>query len=300
MTPPALEHVVRTCLRKEPEDRWQTAHDLFLQLEWITAGGTQVGIPAPVAAHRKKREKLSWLLLAFAALLVLAMAVPTFLYFRGKPAPDEIRFLVTTPNMPNPYFISISPDGRLIAFVASSASSGAASLIVRQIGSTAIQQLAGTEFAQQPFWSPDSRSIGFFSNGKMKRVDVSGGAPQNICDLNGSGTWNNDGIILFNAKNILYRVAAAGGDPTPVTSLNQSNHETSHGWPYFLPDDRHFLFTVWSDDESNRAIYVGSLDSKETSRLISAASMAVYASGFVFYQRAGTLFAQDSMRVASS
>jgi Tol biopolymer transport system component len=130
------------------------------------------------------------------------------------------------------------------------------------------------------------------ANGRLRRIDPAGGSPQNISDLGGAGTWNKDGIILFAARNVLYRVPALGGDPTQVTTLNAANGEIAHFWPYFLPDGRHFVYNAWAEKESNRAIYVGSLDSKDVKRLVSAQSMAVYAGpGYMLYQRDGVLFA---------
>jgi len=293
MTPPAVEHVVRMCLRKEPEDRWQAAQDLVIQLQWLLSSGSiQIGIPAPIASNNQRSRMLSSVLLSIATLLIIGLAVPAVLYLRKTPSPGEVRFFITTPNIPNDFSIAISPDGRRIAFIGSSGGRPP-SLFVRQMGSTTVQELAGTEGAQQPFWSADSHSLGFSSNGRLRRIDPSGGPPQNICDLAGPGTWNQDGIIVFAAKSILYRVSAAGGEPTPLTNLNPSVGETSHFWPTFLPDGRHFLYTVWNGQPSNRAIYVGSLDSKEAKRLIEASSMARYASsGYLLFQREGTLFAQ--------
>jgi len=291
-TPSAIAHIVRTCFRKDPEDRWQTAHDLFIQLQWLNSGATPTEVASSVTLPGKKRGKLHWVLRAIAALLIVMLAVPAFLYFRGTPAADEVRFLITPPNMPNPYFVSISPDGRQVAFVAS-AGLGDQSLFVRRMGSTEIQKLPGTDGAQNPFWSPDNRSIGFVDGGKLRRIDVSGGSSQNIAEVGGPGTWSQDGTILFmSADNRLYRVPATGGEPTPVTSLDPSRGETGHFWPHFLPDGRHFLYTAWSGQESNRAIYAGSLDSTEPTRLVSAQSMAVYAPGYLLFQREGTLFAQ--------
>jgi eukaryotic-like serine/threonine-protein kinase len=295
MTPPLLDHVVKTCLAKDPELRWQTARDLLTQLKWIAQGATQLGLPVPVAARRRKRERVLWTLLGLAMVAVIVLAVPAFLYVRGPEQPDEVRFLASVPAMPNAIAIAVSPDGRWIAYAAATAA-GRTSLFVRPIGSIAPQLLVGTEGGPiAPFWSPDSRSIGFFVGGRLKKVDVSGGPPQTICDAGSTwgGTWNSDGIIVFSSNNLLYRVSASGGVPTPITSLDQSQGETGHYAPYFLPDGRHYLYLVWSADASNSALYVGLLDSMERVRLMAAESMAAYAEpGYILFQRQGTLFAQ--------
>src|SRR5262249_5116425 len=143
----------------------------------------------------------------------------------------------------------------------------------------------------------------FFAEGQLKKVAVSGGPPQTLAEGFGvGGSWNSEGIIVFPLlpRDKLYRVSAAGGEVMPVTELDQSRHETSHRWPYFLPDGRHFLFLVWSGQPDNNWIYAGSLDSKETKRLVKAESNMAYAPpGYLFYVREGTLLAQlfDAVRL---
>jgi Tol biopolymer transport system component len=293
LAPPALDYLVATCLKRDPNERWQTAQDLLIQLRWVAQGGS--GERAEPAPAPLRRSTLSTALLALAALLVVAMGLPTFRYFRTvPPVLDTIRFEVPTPIMPNAYQVSISPDGHHIAFVAlASASGGETAIFVRDVAATTVRQLPGTNRAQQLFWSPDSRSIGFTANGRLRRIEIGGGTPQNICEPGGEGTWNADGVIVFASQNGLFKVAAVGGDATPLTTLDPSRHESAHEWPSFLPDGRHFLYTVWSDQDANRGIFVGSLDSKDRVRVGAAASMAMYAApGYLFYQRDGTLFAQ--------
>jgi hypothetical protein len=140
--------------------------------------------------------------------------------------------------------------------------------------------LIGDNVITQPFWSPDSRYIAFFEDGKLKKGDISGGPAQNICDAPApiaGGTWNRDGVILFSGGGVLQRVLAAGGQPTTITELDQSKQETEHLGPYFLPDGRHYLFLAVSSQASDSAIYVGSLDSKERTRLLATESNAAYA-----------------------
>jgi Tol biopolymer transport system component len=168
---------------------------------------------------------------------------------------------------------------------------------MRAIGSFEGRPLVGTDGALQPFWSPDSRSVGFFADGKLKRIDVSGGVPQIVCDApsNVSGAWSRDGTVIFSrgVASGLYRVPAAGGTPIQLTTVDASRNEVEHIWPYFLPDGRHFLFLVRNVQPENSAIYVGTLDSKETTPLLQAHSSMAYASpGYVLFVRESTLMAQ--------
>jgi Tol biopolymer transport system component len=204
-----------------------------------------------------------------------------------------------------PGTVAVAPDGSRIAFVALT-SEGGRLLWVRALDALEAQPLAGTEGAVSPFWSPDSRFIGFFAEGKLKKVELSGGVPQTVCVAepiaagggaagNGrGGTWSRDGTIVFapNPLAVLHRVSAAGGQPEPLTVLDAARQENSHRWPYFLPDSRHFLFFARSRQRENRAIYVGSLDSRVTRRLMPADSNAIFVPpGYLLFLREGTLVA---------
>jgi len=221
----------------------------------------------------------------------------TLMYSRRAPAESRtIRFFVFPPEKAVVDSISVSPDGGHMAFVASS-SDGRILLWVRPMDAHAARPVAGTEGAMFPFWSPDSRFLGFFAEGKLKKVEAAGGPAEALCDAATprGGTWNRDGVILFspNAGGGLYRVSAAGGVAAPLTALDPSRRENSHRWPYFLPDGLHFLYYVRSGQPENAGIYAGSLDSKETRRLVSAPSNAVYAPpGYLLFDRDGTLMAQ--------
>ncbi|HEV2297591.1 MAG TPA: protein kinase [Candidatus Acidoferrales bacterium] len=304
MAPPALERVVRICLAKDPEERFQTAHDLRLQLEWIRDAGSQAGLPAPVAARRKYRE------LTLAAAAALAIAAAVFFgvsYFTHAPSESHAIRAYVKP-APNSAFTSynggnagfaVSPDGLRLAYVASMPD-GKSVLWVRSLDSLQAQPLAGTDGAVLPFWSPDSHYIGFFADGKLKKIEAYGGPPLTLCDAPGGrgGTWNRDGTIVFAPffSTPLFRVSDAGGAATQITTVEHSRNESTHRWPYFLPDGRHFLFLAGNPltpaDSPTNSIMVGSLDSKETKFLFHSRSNAIFASGHILFLRQNTLMAQ--------
>jgi Tol biopolymer transport system component len=303
MTPPALDRVVRTCLAKDPEDRFQTAHDAKLQLQWVAEGGSQAGAPAVVTARRKSRERLAW---AIAALGIALAAVATYGYLRRSPVPTlPVRAALLPPENVSFDFsgaatgsLSISPDGRLVTFVAGGPG-GESQLWVRPLGEKSARPLPGTAGAAFPFWSPDGRFVAFFAEGKLKKVDVSGAPPIILCDaFNGrSGSWNRDGVIIFSPDSTVavYRVSSGGGSATPVTTLDGSIGETTHRWATFLPDGRHFLYmagthTSGTKSETN-AVYIGALESKDRTLLLRARSNVVYASGHLLYVLDKTLLA---------
>ncbi len=272
-TPPALEHIVKVCLAKDPADRWQTARDLLAELEWIAEGGSGAHAAMPVTRSARTRGWL-WPVAAGGALVAAtAMAVPAFLYFRGPAAESELRFRlpiqltaeagtaggrgggrganqgfqgVSGPGVFNPANFAVSPDGRSIAFASRQTNAGDDpwALYVRPTGAVTPQRLPGTEDASQPFWSADSRWIGFVAGGRLKRVEASGGPPQDICPVTGffGGSWNGEGTILFGSADGLYRVPAEGGKP----ELEVEGSESAHYWPHFLPDGRRYLYTAWS------------------------------------------------------
>ena len=300
LTPPALEHVVERCLEKEPDARWQTARDIAEELKWISAKGSQIGVAAPIAAHRRSRERLSWSLYPLIAILGAAAAWGV-IRFRSEPLrvvetsinpPDKSEYAFAGGEAP-----AISPDGSRIAFVAQTA--GERRIWVRPLSGGAAQPLAGTESASALFWSPDSRMIGFFSGGKMKKIDASGGPAQALCDVTNprGGTWSRDGVIVFAPGNNgpLYRVADSGGVPAEVTKLDPT-HENDHRWPWFLPDGRHFLYLAdmrpgqGSDDG---AIMVGSIDEPLKKKLVTATSSVAWSrAGYLLYWRDRSLIAQ--------
>jgi Tol biopolymer transport system component len=304
MTPPAFDRVVRTCLAKDPEDRFQTAHDVKLQLQWIAEGGSQAGAPAVVIARRKGRERLAWVV---AAVAVFAAAIATYGYVRRAPIESRaMRSSILPPDKTTFDFdgdgsgsLTVSPDGRRVTFSAKEAN-GKRLLWLRSLDETTARPIPGTEGATWPFWSADGRFLAFFADGKLKKVDVAGAPPLILCDANRGrpGSWNRDGVILFSpdSTGAVHRVSAGGGVATPVTKLEPAKGETTHRWATFLPDGRHFLYmagthAAGTKSEAN-AVYLASLESKDRTLLLRARSNVTYASGHLLYVLDKTLLAQ--------
>jgi serine/threonine protein kinase len=297
MTPPALDRVVKRCLAKDPDDRWQTARDLMSELKWISEGNSQAGAATPASTRRRDRGRLSWIVAAIAMLGLVASLPIAITHLRMSPAKATAARFTMMPPEKNTFETSfaLSPDGRRIAFVA--ASDAGPQLWIRPLDSFEAQPLPGTENASLPFWSPDGRYIGFFTNGKLKKIEASGGAVQTVCDApdGRGGTWNQDGLIIFcpRPRDVLHRVLAAGGEPVPITKLDTSRQELGHRWPHFLPDGRHFLFTARSSRREDEAIYIGSLDSDSRAQVATTVSSSAYAApGYLLFVREGTLMAQ--------
>jgi eukaryotic-like serine/threonine-protein kinase len=302
MTPPALERLVRSCLEKEPADRWQTIHDVALQLRFIAEAGSQAGVAAPVATRRRAGQRL-WQGAAL-ALLATTAALGVLLWRSSQPvAPRVISALIAAPEKAAFQFVgtgfgvpAASPDGSRVAFAARR-QDGLTMLYVRPLASAKALPLPGTEGATCPFWSPDSRMLGFFSNGKLRKVDAAGGPPLTLADapVGRGGAWSTEGVILFtpDQSGPVYRVPAAGGPTTQATTLDAASGESTHRWPFFLPDGKHFLFfaRIVQRDEKN-GIRVGSLDGKESPLLVHTDANAVYAAGHLLFGRDTTLMAQ--------
>src|SRR5262245_43680143 len=306
MTPPALDRTVRKCLAKDPEDRWQTARDLLLELKWIEEAGSQASVPAVIRTRRRVAER-AWM--AGVAALLLATTALGVLYYRSvSEEPQVVRAFIPPPEKANFRFVgggnqgpvTISPDGRMLAFSAQGAD-GIQILYVRPIDSPTPQPLAGTAGAGMPFWSPDSRSIGFFAEGRLKRIDARGGPALTLCEVGvvgRGGTWNRDGVIVFapSPNGPLHRVSDNGGQSTPVTKLDTARGETSHRWPKFLPDGKHFFFFVrlgaLGTSNENNGIQIGSLDGTPPKFLVRTQANVAYASGYLLFMRGNTLMAQ--------
>jgi len=250
LAPSALDHVVKECLAKDPAARWQSAGDLARELKWIAETTSS---SAGASLNGRSKSRIYWSIAS--ALVALATAMLALEYFR-QPSVETNRVQLFIPPPEHAAYPSynqiesppvVSPDGRQIAFVAHEIG-GPDSVWVRSLDSQAARALPGTDgvpaSSLEVFWSPDSRSIGFFAGGKLKRIDLSGGPPLVLADAPDArgGTWNQEGIIVFapNADGPLSRVSATGGPPAPVTKLRAA--QSGHRWPIFLPDGRHFLY----------------------------------------------------------
>ena len=295
MTPRILDRVLRKCLAKNPDDRWQAAADLLDELKWIAEEVLVPGEAPTDARHAGPKWIGPITAIASAVLLATTLLAVGILYLRPPATkPDQIRFDVATPTLRDESYVTISPDGRWIAFLAPTPSDTTA-LFVRRMESSVPEQLAGTDGASSPFWSPDSRYIAFFAAGRIKKIAVSGGPTQNVSNAPNlaGGTWSREDVIVFSAGGILQRVPAAGGEPVPISARDESLQETSHQVPYFLPDGRHYLYLAWSPQQSSRAVYMATLDSTERVKLFAAHSKVIYASpGYLLFHRDGTLFAR--------
>jgi Tol biopolymer transport system component/predicted Ser/Thr protein kinase len=302
LSPPGLDHVVKTCLAKDPDDRWQSAKDVASALRWIKEAGSQGGVAAPVVRRRKTREGIAW---AAAALGLLVAAGASIAFWATRETPRVLRASLLPPDGARfePTFgaMALSPDGTRMAFVASD-EGRTRMLWVRSLNALSAQALAGTEGAMHPFWSPDGRFIGFFSNGKLRKIDATGGPPQALCDAarGRGGAWSAGGTILFapSTSEVIYKVPASGGTAVPVTAFDEARGETSHRFPQFLPDGRRFIFLVRApletpNAERGFAIHAASLDSLEkTSIVASRASARFAASGHLLFVRDRALVAQ--------
>jgi len=294
MTPPALERLVRICLMKDPDQRWQTAQDVATQLRWIAEGGSQIGAPAPVAARRKSREHLAWS--AAGILAIVAAAAATRLLLHVDPAPQPTRFTVTSPPGIVLSFPRMSPDGRTIAFVGTAPTRNRTSIWVRSLDSFEVRELEGTEGVLRPFWSPDSRYLAFFANrSQLKKVAIAGGPPQLVASSAGGadGSWSSRNVILFDGgpADPIWRVPAGGGSVTVAMKPDAARKETGVAWPAFLPDGTHYLYAV-NDANGPVGLRVGALDEEGSTALGDVQSRFEYASGYLVYVSQSTLVAR--------
>jgi serine/threonine protein kinase/Tol biopolymer transport system component len=296
LAPPALDWLVRGCLEKKPDDRWQSIHDVGKNLARVTESAETRG--AAVSPPRSRRA-----LAALVGILGLStVGLGLLNLFRDGPETlPSIRFTIDPPEGtsiaggPAAPQSAVSPDGRNVA-IATRDPDGKGALWVRPLDGLEAHPLEGTENAEFPFWSPDGRYLGFFASGQLKKIDTLLGTRQVLCDAPPGSTpgaaWGPDGVILVGGPEGISRISDSG-EPSLVTRTDRSRGETSHYFPQFLPDGRRFLFLVLSSKEEARGIHVGSLDSQDTRFLLGTEVRAAYAEpGYILFLRGGTLFAR--------
>ena len=313
--PQGLERLIRRCLEKKPEQRFHSAHDLGYALEALSISSGARSLPktaAPVATEGARlfsQARLAW---AVAAVLSLSLLGMIWAYFTRQPAADArvMKFSILPPEKSSFGQIAVAPDGRHLAFTA--VTGGKSQLWVRALDSMEAKALPGTQDAIFPFWSPDSRFIGFFANGRLKKIEATGGPVQTLCEapISLGGAWSRDGVILFGQGPLgLSRISATGGEITQVTTCDRSRQEFAHLYPAFLPDGRHFLYSMTSELKETRGIYLGSLDGTVKRRLLEDGPVIKYmaaapgdtASGVGHDAHAGWLvFGRDGALLAQS
>ena len=311
VTPPGLDRVLQTCLEKDPEKRWQSAREVKHALEWMVqaAPATQSDItavatpPAPPARTLRLRQSIAVLMAVIAAGIAVWVFWP-------KPAPPAqmTRFEVPLPeNVIFGQYVSLSPDGRKLVFNATGEQAG---LWVRDLDALEWRKLPGTQAAVSPFWSPDSRFIGFGVQNQLKKIDIAGGPAQTLCETSagavGSGAWNRDGLIIFGGRGSgpLWKVSQAGGVAVPITTVDVSRGEGFHALPTFMPDGKHFIF-LRNGAAAVIGMYGGSLDTKPEEqpkeRILAGQFAASYVNGYLFFMRENTLmgqpFSADQMKL---
>jgi predicted Ser/Thr protein kinase len=304
LTPPAVERVVRTCLAKNPDDRFQTAREVKLALEWSAAAPVESG-----AVTTRAARPWPWIVLAVVAVVVAVAVAGAWEYSSSRQTPIvEERAIPLSLNPPKDgqfLFgnavggIALSPDGRTAAFVV--VRNGIRLLWVMDLDGSPARPLSGTEGAAYPFWSPDNKSVAFFSRGKLRRVEKRGSEPLAICDVavGRGGVWMSDHRILYGSLTAgLFVVPDSTGTPSPLTTPDPSRGEIDHRWPQVLPGGR-FLYWVQSGKTDTQGIYAASLAKPtEAKRLVSANVNGLYAPGgdgrgFLLWLRGGTLVAQE-------
>ena len=291
--PPGLIRIVDRCLEKQSGARFQTAADLAFALDALSTSHSDrtAAMPALPRARADVRVPLMWMVAM--AVVLLAGGALGLLYLRHAPGGRLVsKFEIVSPPSPDPLSFALSPDGRRLAYVAEAAD-GSRPLWLRSFEEATPVPLAGTDGASYPFFSHDSRSIGFFADAKLKRIDLAGGTVQELASapVGRGGTWSQDNVILFAPNTVggLRRVSGNGGTTVAVT--NPAAAENSHRWPQFLPDGRHFLFGVALGRLDTRGTYVASLDGREPTRLLADDIVALYASDALLVTRQGTVMA---------
>jgi eukaryotic-like serine/threonine-protein kinase len=292
LSPPALEHIVNRCLAKDRDERWQSAGDVRRELEWITTGSSQRGTPA-VVAKRRALPRGAWGWIAGAAIAAVALLVAFGPWSDRVGAVPLVRFMLDAPpgtTLPFPAEMEISPDGKSLAFEAAD-SGGTERIYFRALASPTPRLVPGTDNSSLPFWSPDSRSLAFFADGKLRKVLLDGSPPVVLCDAPDArgGAWSPGGVIIFAPKGQgpLLRVPANGGEPVALTKLDAARHQLGHRYPQFLPDGRHFLYAATGSGEL-QSTFVSSLDRDAPVEVCTAGSGARYAApGYLLFLDTG-------------
>ena len=296
LTPAAVDRLVSTCLAKDPNDRWQSSRDLQRELRWLLEDK-----PSRVDSPARNRAGYGWTLpWAAATTLVVLLAAAVYVLSLSRQAPPAPVVTFPVPAPANTTFsrgtaeMSVSPDGNMLAFVALT-NEGTRRLWIRRVSALEPWVLDDTVNAVMPFWSPDSRSVGFFARDKLVRIDVDGGARRELSPvlIPRGGTWNRDGTILFGSNQVLKRIADTGGVATPVTSLDKSRTERAHAWPQFLPDGHRFLYLALANNNSETAIYASDLDGRSTARVLTTNASFALAGNQLLTLIKRTLVAQE-------
>jgi serine/threonine protein kinase/Tol biopolymer transport system component len=302
-TPAAIRRLLRRCLQKDAKRRLQTAGDARLEIDEALSEPDPLTPVAPTPAPRSRgRELVAW---AVAGLALAGGATVTWLHLReASDIREPLHLSIALPEDSDVRSLAISPDGKSVVLAAQI--DNHYQLWMRRLDRPELTPLAGTDRARVPFWSPDSRSVGFFGDGKLKTMSAAGGPIRVLCDSpnGGGGTWNQDGTILYVPAPLsaIFRVAAAGGACTPLTTPEPGS---IHGFPEFLPDGRHFFYTVIRGDETKRGVYVESLDNPSGTRVLADQASVSYVppadghnSGHLIFLRGDTLMAQTFDAVA--
>ena len=297
MSPTALDHVVQGCLAKDPEARWQSVADIARELRWIASGGSGVGVATPVKVGPRWREHMIWA--GMAAVLLAALAWSNL---RGHETERTVRSFLPPPAQMSFDFTgdfsgppAISADGTAVAFCARTQRERD-SIWVQSLGELTPKKVDGTEGASFPFWSADGKFLGFFADSHLKKIPAGGGPVTILAEAPNprGGSWNQDNVIIYEPdyRDTLWRISAAGGPPVRLTKFENDKH-TTHRWPQFLPDGKHFLFFATNHSgDSEHGIYFGSLVDGTYKHVLDADSGGQYASGYLIYQLQSQLQAQ--------